>query len=209
MPSFDPFERVRRLRRSAEQRGAGEAEGRVPPGQSLTAKFPVLTYGRTPKVKTEDWRLRVRGLVEREIELDWEAFQALPQQSQTVDIHCVTRWSKLDTTWRGVPFEEILNLAGPKPEADHVMMHCYGGYTTNMRLDEMLEADVMVAHEYEGQPLAREHGGPVRVLVPKLYFWKSAKWIESFELMRGNRPGFWETHGYHMHGDPWTEERFG
>ncbi|MCB0215953.1 MAG: sulfite oxidase-like oxidoreductase [Caldilineae bacterium] len=209
MSRIDPFERVRRLRRAADARGTGESAGRVPPGQSLTHKFPVLTYGPTPRVSTEDWRLRVFGLVEAEREWDWPGFLALPMETQTVDIHCVTRWSKLDTTWTGVPFTELLKQAPPRPEADHVLIHCHGGYTTNMRLDEMREPGVMVAHRYEGQPLEREHGGPARLLVPKLYLWKSAKWVSGFELVRGNPPGFWERHGYHMHGDPWAEERFG
>ena len=165
MSRIDPFERVRRLRRAADARGTGESAGRVPPGQSLTHKFPVLTYGPTPRVSTEDWRLRVFGLVEAEREWDWPGFLALPMETQTVDIHCVTRWSKLDTTWTGVPFTELLKQAPPRPEADHVLIHCHGGYTTNMRLDEMREPGVMVAHRYEGQPLEREHGGPARLLV--------------------------------------------
>lgn len=214
MPILDPLKRVQDLRRAAERRGGRSdrgdtTEGRTPPGQVLTSKFPVLTYGPTPRVETDSWRLRVWGLVETPREWDWEGILALPQITQTVDIHCVTRWSKLDTTWQGIPFTEITARAAPRPEADHVMIHCYGGYTTNMRLSELLEADVILAHAYDGQPLEREHGGPMRLLVPKLYLWKSAKWINGLEFVQGDRPGFWERYGYHMHGDPWTEERFG
>ena len=214
MSILDPLKRVERLRRSdAKRRAAGgdgaEAEARTPPGQRLTRKFPVLTAGPVQRVSREDWRLRVFGLVEHETELDWEGLMKLEQRTITRDIHCVTRWSKLDTTWTGVPFSALHAIAGALPEADHVMAHCSGGYTTNMRLDEMLEEDVLLAHTYEGEPLEAEHGGPVRTLVPKLYFWKSAKWVTGLEYMLGNRPGFWEGYGYHMHGDPWTEERFG
>jgi len=213
MSILDPLKRVQRLRRSDALRRAsgrkGDEAARVPPGQSLTRKFPVLTAGPIQRVSQSDWRLRLFGLVEEESELDWAALQALPQQTQTCDIHCVTRWSKLDTTWTGVPFRALHEISGALPEADHVMLHCYGGYTTNMRLDEMLEEDVMLAHTFEGEPLEAKHGGPVRVLVPKLYLWKSAKWINGVEYTLGNRPGFWEGYGYHMHGDPWTEERFG
>jgi DMSO/TMAO reductase YedYZ molybdopterin-dependent catalytic subunit len=212
VPILDPLKRVQDLRRAAERRGAGRREspeGRTPPGQVLTAKFPVLPYGPTPRVDLESWRLKVWGLVDAPMEWDWAGIMALPQHSQTVDIHCVTRWSKLDTTWEGIPFTEIASRVAPRPEADHVMIHCYGGYTTNMRLDELLDEDVMLAHHYDGQPLEREHGGPMRLLVPKLYLWKSAKWLSGLEFIHGNRPGFWERYGYHMHGDPWTEERFG
>jgi DMSO/TMAO reductase YedYZ molybdopterin-dependent catalytic subunit len=211
VPILDPLKRVQDLRRANERR-AGKSDspvGRTPPGQSLTAKFPVLTYGPIPRVDRDSWRLKVWGLVDAPQEWDYEGILALPQQTQTVDIHCVTRWSKLDTTWQGAPFTTIAALVAPRPEADHVMIHCYGGYTTNMRLSELLEADVILAHSYEGLPLEPEHGGPMRLLVPKLYLWKSAKWISGLEFMQGNRPGFWERYGYHMHGDPWTEERFG
>jgi DMSO/TMAO reductase YedYZ molybdopterin-dependent catalytic subunit len=213
MSILDPLKRVQRLRRSDALRRAagrkGDESARTPPGQALTNKFPVLTAGPVQRVAHEDWRLRLFGLVAQESELDWAALQALPQQTITCDIHCVTRWSKLDTTWTGVPFSALHEIAGALPEADHVMLHCYGGYTTNMRLDEMLEEGVLLAHTFEGQPLEAQHGGPVRALVPKLYLWKSAKWIHGVEYLAGNRPGFWEGYGYHMHGDPWTEERFG
>jgi DMSO/TMAO reductase YedYZ molybdopterin-dependent catalytic subunit len=132
----------------------------------------------------------------------------MPHRTQTNDIHCVTRWSKLDTTWTGVPFRSVFEALAPEPGASFVMIHSYGGYSTNMRLDELLEDDVMLADRYDGQPLEPDHGGPMRLLVPRLYFWKSAKWVRGIELMRTNRPGFWEMYGYHLHGDPWREERF-
>jgi DMSO/TMAO reductase YedYZ molybdopterin-dependent catalytic subunit len=209
MSILDPLKRVERLRRADAAREHPEASGRVPPGQVLTDKFPVLTYGGTPRVSREAWRLRVWGLVAHEKEWTWDDFLALPSVEQVCDIHCVTRWSKLDTRWKGIPFTTVLAQLEPLPEAGHVMLHCYGGYTTNMRLDELVDDDVMFAYEYEGRPLEPEHGGPMRLVVPKLYFWKSAKWINGLEFIPGNRPGFWESYGYHMHGDPWTEERFG
>ena len=209
MANLNPFDRVRRLREADRRREHDGGTERTPPGQVLTSKFPVLTYGKTPTVAPEAWRLRVFGDVESEIEFDWDGLRALAQETQTHDIHCVTRWSKLDTTWTGVPFSVIHGMLKPSSAADHVMLHATGGYTTNMRLDEMLEPSVLVAFEYEGEPISREHGGPVRLVVPKLYFWKSAKWLSGIEYMQGNRAGFWEGHGYHMHGDPWAEERFG
>jgi DMSO/TMAO reductase YedYZ molybdopterin-dependent catalytic subunit len=209
MSIWDPIQRVARLRRADEAREHKPGDARVPPGQTLTQKFPVLTYGNTPRVERTEWRLKVWGLVEEECSWGWDDFLALGEATQTCDIHCVTRWSKLDTQWKGVPFQAVLDQLKPSPGADHVMIHCYGGYTTNMRLDELLDDDVMFAYAFDGQPLEREHGGPMRLLVPKLYLWKSAKWVNGLEFMDRNRPGFWESYGYHMHGDPWTEERFG
>jgi DMSO/TMAO reductase YedYZ molybdopterin-dependent catalytic subunit len=208
MSFLDPLRRVQRLRQSDANREHEAAHGRVPPGQSLTRKFPVLSYGPTPKISREDWRFRVWGLVEAEREWTWEAFLSLGVTSQVCDIHCVTRWSKLDTEWTGVPFRAVYEAVTPARGADFVMIHSYGGYSTNMRLDELLADDVMFAHEYDGRPLEPEHGGPMRLLVPRLYFWKSAKWVRGLEFMDMNRPGFWEGYGYHAHGDPWTEERF-
>lgn len=205
---LDPLKRVQLLRQAGDRRGAGEAAGRVPPGQSLTGKFPVLTYGPTPRVATADWRFRVWGLVEAEQEWDWASFLALGERSQVCDLHCVTRWSKLDTQWTGVPFDALWRQIRPQPAATHAMLHCYGGYTTNLPLGALLDEDVLFAHGYDGRPLPAEHGGPMRLLVPKLYLWKSAKWVHGIELMDRDRPGFWERYGYHMHGDPWTEERF-
>jgi DMSO/TMAO reductase YedYZ molybdopterin-dependent catalytic subunit len=150
----------------------------------------------------------VWGLVEEPREFTWEELAELPRKRQVCDIHCVTLWSKLDTVWEGVPFQEIARLVKPRAEAKFVMEHAYGGYTTNMALDELLDGDVLLAFKYDDKPLEPRHGGPVRMLVPKLYFWKSAKWLCGLEFMAKNKPGFWEKYGYHMHGDPWTEERF-
>jgi DMSO/TMAO reductase YedYZ molybdopterin-dependent catalytic subunit len=149
------------------------------------------------------------GLIEKEVTLSWDEFMKLPQTEMIVDIHCVTRWSKLDTKWKGVLFSDLLKLVQPKPNATHVMQHCYGGYTTNLSIEEMMDDDVMLSYEFDGKPLEKEHGGPMRVVVPKLYFWKSAKWVNGLEFMSADKPGFWERNGYHMHGDPWTEERYG
>ncbi|MDZ7266150.1 MAG: sulfite oxidase-like oxidoreductase [candidate division KSB1 bacterium] len=210
MSFFDPIKRVQRLRQADPRRQPdAELRERIPPGQYRTEKFPVLTYGETPVVDLKDWRLKVWGLVENPITLTWEEFQALPRKKIHVDIHCVTRWSMLDTEWEGVPFSVIAELAKPLPTARVVMEHSYGGYTTNMLLEEMYDAGVLLADTYDGRPLARDHGGPLRLVVPRLYFWKSAKWLNGLEFLARNLPGFWERYGYHMHGDPWTEERFG
>ena len=181
---------------------------RVPPGQFVTEKFPVLTYGPVPQVELDTWRLKVWGAVANPIDLSWSDVSALPTVTVHTDIHCVTRWSKLDTTWEGVRFGEIVDRVQPKPDARFVMQHAYGGYTTNLPLEEMLGDDVLLAYRFDGAPLAPEHGGPMRMLVPKLYFWKSAKWLSGLEFRSDDAPGFWETYGYHNHGDPWKEERF-
>lgn len=209
MSILDPKKRVERLRAADPKRTQDDMEGRVPPGQYLTTKFPVLTYGETPHIDLKDWRLRVWGLVENPLELSWEQFRTLPTKEIMCDLHCVTRWSQLNMRWEGVPFSEISKLAKPKTDARFVTEHSFGGYTTNLPLDELADDDVLLAFRYGGQPLAPEHGGPMRMLVPKLYLWKSAKWLRGLEFMPQDRPGFWEMYGYHMHGDPWTEERFG
>lgn len=187
--------------------------GRVPPGQTLTKGFPVLTYGSAPVIEQEAWRCRITGLVDNEITITWDELMAMPQTTQTCDIHCVTTWSKLDTTWTGVRvrdfFDAIADRCRPLDQATHVMQHCYGGYTTNTPREDLFEDNVLVAHTYEGEPLAVDHGGPVRLVLPKLYFWKSAKWLNGFEFMAEDRRGFWERYGYHNYGDPWKEERFG
>jgi DMSO/TMAO reductase YedYZ molybdopterin-dependent catalytic subunit len=208
MSIWNPTQRVQRSRRGDDHPERDMGTGQLPPGQVWTEQFPVLTYGDTPRIDLKQWRLQVCGLADKPREWTWEEFLALPHKTQTCDIHCVTRWSKADTTWEGIPFSEVYKLLKPKPEAEAVMIHCYGGYTTNMILKELLDDDVMFAFKYEGQPLAPEHGGPMRLLVPKLYLWKSAKWVRGLEFINANLPGFWETNGYHIHGDPWTEERF-
>lgn len=181
---------------------------RVPAGQTLVTNFPVLDLGIQPDIPFENWGLRVFGLVENEIRLDWAAFQALPQVEDVSDFHCVTRWSQLDMNWEGVRARDILMLSGPLASARFVTLHCHDGYTTNLALEALLDDDVIVAHSVLGAPLSRAHGGPVRLVVPKRYAWKSAKWLKAIELHAEDRPGFWEVRGYHNHADPWREERF-
>lgn len=210
MADWNPLKRVARLREAKPLRPAEiDAQNRIPPGQYRTTKFPVLTYGETPAVSAREWSLKVWGLVEKPLRLNWEELRALPGKAITCDLHCVTRWSQLDMKWEGVPFREIVKLVSPKPEARFVMQHCFGGYTTNLPLDELYDDNVLLAYGYEGASLAAEHGGPLRMLVPKLYLWKSAKWLNGLEFLASDQPGFWERYGYHNHGDPWTEERFG
>lgn len=210
MPFENPLKKVERLKRVTNVPGPSKNE-RVPPGQFLTERFPVLHYGSVPTYRDLDkWDLRIFGLVEEPVRLTWDELMALPRISYTVDIHCVTRWSKLDTTWTGVPWTEILKLVRVKSDATHLLEHAEYGFTTNIGLD-VLAADpyAMLAFEYDGKPLEPEHGYPLRMLVPSKYFWKSAKWLRGLEFMHGDKPGFWEQNGYHMAGDPWREERFG
>ncbi len=180
---------------------------RVPPGQFVTKKFPVLTYGSEPQIDLESWRLRIFGLVEPEVELDWDEFSHLEWQKVDADFHCVTQWSALDQTWEGVSLAQVLSLTSPSPEAQFVMVHCYGGYTTNLPLELALE-EGLFAHRHMGEPLGKSHGWPLRFVVPSLYGWKSAKWVNGVELIAEDAPGFWEQRGYHIYGDPWKEERF-
>jgi len=180
---------------------------RIPPGQYLTSRFPVLTYGRNPAFDLDEWTLEIRGEVEEPYTLRWDELQALPQVEVTTDIHCVTRWSKLDTTWTGVRVRDLLERARVKPAGTHVMAHCDGGYTTNVPLEALLDDDVLVTHTYDGRPLEPDHGAPLRLLVPKRYFWKSAKFLRQLEVMPEDRMGFWELNGYHNDADPWREER--
>ncbi|MDP2326574.1 MAG: sulfite oxidase-like oxidoreductase [Dehalococcoidia bacterium] len=193
--------------RSQEARPDGRR--RLPPGQRLTDGWPVLHYGNIPKIDLSEWRLHIFGLVEEEKVLTWEEFNALPQTNSLSDIHCVTTWSKFDNHWDGVRFIDLQALVRVKPEAGHVVFHSYGGYTTNVPLPELQGPENMLVHTHNGEPLTPEHGWPLRGLVPNLYFWKSAKWIRGIEFVAQDRPGFWEMYGYHMHGDPWTEERYG
>ena len=181
---------------------------RIPPGQYLTEKFPVLHYGTVPPANLAAWDFRVSGLVNTPVTLTWEQFRALPHTQLTVDIHCVTRWSKLDTAWEGVPIRAILDLAGLRPAVSHVLAHCEQGYTTNMPLAVLDDDDVLLADTYDGKPLDPEHGYPLRLLVPKRYFWKSAKWIRGLEFLDHDTQGFWERYGYNNDADPWKEERF-
>jgi DMSO/TMAO reductase YedYZ molybdopterin-dependent catalytic subunit len=181
---------------------------RLPPGQRRTEDWPVLTYGGVPRIDLATWEFKIFGLVEQEVTLNWEQFMTLPQTHDTSDIHCVTTWSRYDNEWDGVRFRDVLALAKPLPEASHVMFHCYGGYTTNVPLEELMGDEVLFAHHHNGRPIEPEHGGPLRGVVPRLYFWKSAKWVRGIELMADERPGFWEMYGYNIHGDPWVEERY-
>jgi DMSO/TMAO reductase YedYZ molybdopterin-dependent catalytic subunit len=180
---------------------------RVPPGQYLTEGFPVLTVGPDPDYDLSTWDFQVYGEVEDELQLSWDELQALPQKDVVTDIHCVTRWSKLDTAWRGVAVSEVLGRARVKPEGKFVMAYSDGGYTTNVPLEAVLDDDVLLAHTFDGKPLAHEHGGPLRLLVPKRYFWKSAKFVRKLEVMSEDRMGFWELNGYHNDADPWKEQR--
>ena len=189
-------------------RGGEQTDRDVPPGQFVTPKFPVLTFGPTPKIDLEAWAFRVFGLVEEEIELDWRRFTGLERVTVDAEFHCVTQWSRLENTWEGVAFEELMKLVRPKADARFVMVHCYGGYSTNLALDVLDDGDVLFAYRHDGEPLASEHGGPLRLVVPKRYGWKSAKWVSGLELMAQDAPGFWEQRGYHMEGDPWKEQRF-
>ena len=182
---------------------------KAPPGQSVTQKFPEMTYGASPKIDLKAWRLRVSGLVEQEAVFTWEEFLALPQVAITRDFHCVTQWSRMDNLWEGVPFREVMQRVSPLPEAKYVMIRSYGGYTTNLPLDVLMAEDVLLAHRHEGNPLEQAHGGPMRLVVPSRYGWKSAKWVSGLELMAQDKPGFWEQLGYHNNADPWKEERFG
>jgi DMSO/TMAO reductase YedYZ molybdopterin-dependent catalytic subunit len=181
---------------------------RLPPDQVLTTKWPVLTYGETPRIDREKWTFRCFGLVDRELSWGWREFLDLPKVEVKSDIHCVTRWSRYDNRWEGVAVSEIFRRAGIRPEAVAAMAHSYGGYTTNIRLAELRGDDVLLAYRHDGKDLEPEHGGPCRLVVPKLYFWKSAKWIRALELLDVDAPGFWEVNGYHLHADPWKEERY-
>jgi DMSO/TMAO reductase YedYZ molybdopterin-dependent catalytic subunit len=183
--------------------------GTLPPGQKRTVKWPVLTYGTPPKIDLESWRFRCFGAVEEEVSFTWKEFQSLPRVRALSDIHCVTRWSRFDNAWEGVAVKEILSRARPKPQARFVMVHAFGGYETNVPLAALLEEGVLLADRHDGAPLPAEHGGPCRLVVPQLYFWKSAKWVQGLELMERNRSGFWERAGYHTDADPWKEERLG
>ncbi len=196
------------LARRGSRPGKQNANERVPVGQTLVTDFPVLDLGVRPEITLEHWKLRVYGLVENEISLDWDAFLKLPQVEDISDFHCVTRWSQLDLNWEGVRARDILALAKPLPDVRFVALHSYDGYITNLSLEALLDDDVIVAHRVLGAPLSRAHGGPVRLVVPKRYAWKSAKWLKAIELRADDRPGFWEERGYHNEADPWKEERF-
>lgn len=183
---------------------------RIPPGQTRTRKWPVLHASYVPEVSTATWSLTVRGLVERPFQLNWEQFRALPRVEVFSDFHCVTTWSRLGNLWGGVSVREILSRAGVQSAARFVIAGGFdGGWTTNMPLVDFDVEDALLADTHDGEPIDADHGGPVRLIVPRLYAWKSAKWVNSIELSAHDQPGYWERGGYHNHGDPWTEERFG
>ena len=180
-------------------------EGRLPPGQYLTGGFPVLSAGPTPHTRLEEWTFAVEGGAEP-VRWSWNEFRALPSETVTVDIHCVTRWSKLDTAWEAVSVDTLLETVDH--DASYVLAFCDGGYTTNLPLEDVTDGKAWIAYAYDGEPLDPEHGGPARLLVPHLYFWKSAKWVRRLRLLDDDEPGFWESNGYHLRGDPWREQRY-
>ncbi len=188
---------------------ADPARDRLPPGQTLVKDWPVLDLGIQPDVTPAKFRLDIDGAVENRISLTLDEVMALPQAESVSDIHCVTQWSRYDNRWKGVPARTLLDLVRPMPEARHVVFHAHDGYATNVRREQFDQPDVFLVHEWEGKPISRQHGGPVRVLIPRLYFWKSAKWIRRIQFTISDRPGFWEVRGYHNNADPWTEERYG
>jgi len=188
---------------------ADPARDRLPPGQTLVKDWPVLDLGIQPNVPAEKFRLDLDGALENRISLSFDDFMALPQAESVSDIHCVTQWSRYDNRWKGVAARTLLDLVRPMPEARHVVFHSHDGYTSNVRLDQFDQPDVFLVHQWEGKPITRQHGGPVRVLMPRLYLWKSAKWVRRIQFTISDRPGFWELRGYHNNGDPWIEERYG
>jgi len=190
------------------RRPAAEIADRIPPGQSLTQDFPVLSAGPTPRVRTEDWSFTLKVGPKPIASWNWAEFTALPQTKLTRDIHCVTKWSKLNTPWQGVAIDDILLAAGIEAPTAFTLAHSYDGYSTNLPTADLVGGKAIVATQYEGKPLAPDHGGPARLLVPHLYFWKSAKWVNGLQFTDRDVAGFWELRGYHMRGDPWEEQRF-
>jgi DMSO/TMAO reductase YedYZ molybdopterin-dependent catalytic subunit len=186
-----------------------DPRSRIPRGQRLAVRMPVLHYGPVPRTDITRWDFRIWGLVKEEARWTYPEFRALPPTQVTADIHCVTTWSMLDTHWEGVSIQEVMKHVRLEPAARYVLVHAEHGWTTNMALDVLLAADNLLAWAYEGQEITPEHGWPLRLVVPSRYFWKSAKWVRGFEFLDRDVPGFWERAGYHMNGDPWLEERFG
>ena len=180
---------------------------RLPPGQYEARDFPVLSLGPTPRILTANWKLEVRGIANA-ISWTWDEFLKLPQERMTGDIHCVTKWSKFDTAWEGVSLDTIMRLAKVRPEATHLITNSADGYSTNLPLEDVRGGHAMIAVKYDGEEIPPEHGGPARLLVPHLYFWKSAKWVNALKFTDRDEPGFWETRGYHNYGDPWREQRY-
>lgn len=184
-------------------------EDGVPPGQSVVHSWPVLTYGPTPQIDTDEWELEITGEVNKPIKLNWAEFNELTKTKLTTDIHCVTRWSRLGMEWEGVAIDELIKQAGGlTDDANHLIASCYGGYTTNLPIEDVIDGKAMVATHAHDEPLSPEHGGPARLFVPHLYFWKSAKYINKITFTERDEPGFWEVNGYHNYGDPWREQRY-
>ncbi len=181
---------------------------RLPPGQHLVKNWPVLDLGQQPQISVSDWSLQIVGAVENPVKLDWNAFHQLPQTNKLSDIHCVTTWSRYDNRWQGVSTHDLLDMVMPRPEANFVLLTSYDGYTTNLPLADFASEDGILATAWESEPLTRDHGGPMRLVIPHLYFWKSAKWLRRIEFLVGDQAGFWEKNGYHMLGDPWREQRY-
>ncbi len=180
----------------------------IPPGQYLEHGFPVLSAGPTPRTPLSEWTFNIEHGGETLACWSWDEMRALPQSEISVDIHCVTKWTKLDTAWKGISIDSLLEVAGVDPPEDFVLAFCDGGYTTNLPIEDLLDGKGMVALEFDGEPLEPEHGGPARLLVPHLYFWKSAKWVRGLKFMESDEPGFWEGYGYHNYGDPWQQQRY-
>jgi DMSO/TMAO reductase YedYZ molybdopterin-dependent catalytic subunit len=204
MPTSDPTPSARRWFEGRPRASADPA--RVPPGQYVTSDFPVLSAGPTPRSPVDQWTFEIAGAVDPPRRWTWDEFRALPKEAVTVDIHCVTGWSKLDTTWTGVSVDTLLD--GMHLTASYALAFCDGGYTTNVPLEDLRGGKAWIAYGYEGRPLEAAHGGPARLLVPHLYLWKSAKWVRGLELRDEDAPGFWEGYGYHNYGDPWREQRY-
>jgi len=195
------------ISRGFHGRPHGDADpSRVPPGQYVTNDFPILAAGPTPHTPLEQWTFTIRGAVDEPRSWTWEDLKAMPEEGITKDIHCVTKWSKLDTSWTGVSVDDL--LADIETSAEYVLAFCDGGYSANLPLEDVTGGKAWIACGYDGEPLDPEHGGPARLLVPHLYFWKSAKWVRGLELRADDEPGFWESYGYHNYGDPWREQRY-
>lgn len=189
--------------------GKRSTDKKLPPGQYEVTDWPVLSYGPTPRVSTDEWRLTIDGEVHSPVTLTWQQYMALPMTTLTTNIHCVTRWSKFGMEWRGVSVDDLIQAAGSTTDAArYLIAESYGGYTTNLPIADVIQGQAMVVFEAEGKPLPAEHGGPARLFVPHLYFWKSAKWITKLTFVREDHPGFWEVNGYHNYGDPWREQRY-
>jgi len=182
---------------------------RLPPGQRLTQDFPVLDLGIQPPIDPQDWRLTVSGLVDNPIDWGWQDFQDQPHETFVTDIHCVTTWSRYDNTWQGVSGKHFLSIVKPQAAAKHMVFHSHDGYTTNVPIEAFADDEVIIAHTWNGEPISRAHGGPIRPIIPKLYLWKSAKWVKHITFLDKDAPGFWEVRGYHNEADPWKEERYG